>query len=153
MSPSSNLPQRTSITRRCQGPEVTTFPGGCVVKNEKSSEWRAALYEARRLYEARHGEDLTYTEIGVQVAKLLRRRTPVSKQQVASWFAGVVPNFSLGVALATVLQVDPVAIGLPQGEEGAATPEPVTSDFKPSKGPSPTRKKVGGATGKKRRTG
>jgi hypothetical protein len=93
-----------------------------VVKNEKSAEWKGALFRARRLYEARHGRDLTYSEIGVEVAKLLRRKAPVSKQQVASWFAGVVPNFSLGVALATVLETDPVALGLPGPVDVAERP-------------------------------
>lgn len=93
-----------------------------MVKSEKSAEWKRDLFRARRLYEARHGVDLTYSEIGTRVAELLRRGTPVRKQQVASWFAGVVPNFHLGVALAQVLEVDPVELGLPpqaaEGEEG-----------------------------------
>ena len=94
-----------------------------MAESEKSAEWKRALFSARRLYEARHGVDLTYGEIGVRVAKLLRRESPVRKQQVASWFAGVVPNFQLGVALAQVLEVDPVELGLPLrrvdcGEEG-----------------------------------
>ncbi len=120
------------------------------MKSEKSAEWRAALFRARRLYEARHGADLTYAEIGEQVAKLLRRKTPVRKQQVASWFAGVVPNFSLGVALATVLEVDPVALGLPQGEEPEGE-EGDADQLEP--GLPPTRKRHHPTTGKRRRAG
>ena len=93
--------------------------------------------------------DLTYGEIGTRVAKLLDRETPIRKQQVSSWFAGVIPNFQLGVALAQVLEVDPVELGMPGASRPLSiiTPEDVDRATESVTGKRAAKKRRGGTGG------
>src|SRR5690349_18919988 len=77
-----------------------------------TEEWDPAeLRRARKRFEIENG-DISYKEIGRQVAAILRRARPVSVAIVSYWFTKREPKFSEGLALARVLHADPFAIGL-----------------------------------------
>ena len=91
-------------------------------------EWRPdALRKARRQYEANHG-DITLEEIGKRVGKLLGGKPPSVAVLSYIFKTGREPRLSLGVALAVVLEADPVAIALPNRTAPARDPRPPLSE-------------------------
>lgn len=82
-----------------------------------------ALRRARRRYEAEHG-DIKLEEIGKRAGKLLGQKAP--SVQVLSYIFknGREPRFTLGVALAVVLEADPAAIALPSPPATGRAPRP-----------------------------
>ena len=64
------------------------------------------LRRARKEYELRHG-DITQAELGKRVAEWLRDPKGYSAAMANKWFGGKgEPNFSVGVAIFSVLEAD-----------------------------------------------
>lgn len=68
--------------------------------------FRARLFQAHGLLEAREGSRISREEIGKRLGKLLKT-TPVDQSTVASWFnRGVIPLPELGILVAAVYGVN-----------------------------------------------
>lgn len=86
-----------------------TVYGGYVPKSaapdeRKNPEWQDAIRRAKYEYERAHTADLTYTMIGEQMGRLLKKKA-FSKQAVSNWFHGTRPQPQNFVALAHILEI------------------------------------------------
>lgn len=79
--------------------------------------WVKRIRRAWRRYQGDHG-DITQEEVGARVAQLLGRQRPFTRQQINDYFTATEPRFTVGVAIAVALEVQPTWLAF--GDEGLA---------------------------------